>query len=78
MVYMEQKYTSEWATRFKQLIYTALQLKKIMEPYQYQQPVSARSELEKQLQELLMYKIPDKDKKLLAFQKRILKHRQYF
>jgi len=77
MVYMEQKYASEWATEFKQMIYSALQLKKNMEPCQYHKPVAARSELEKQLQELLMVNMHQKNKELIAFQKRILKHREY-
>jgi len=77
MIYMEQKYKSDWPTQFKHLLYAALQLKRIMEPADYHRPVKERSELEMKLQELLLYKIPLKDKELLTFQKRMAKHRAY-
>lgn len=75
--FFEEKYKSAWASNFKQMLYLALELNKIMLPAQYGRPVKARAELESKLEVLLQEKIHEDHIEVATFQRRILKYKEY-
>lgn len=77
LVFFEEKHKSTWASNFKQMLYLALELDKIMLPAEYDRPVKARAELEVKLQALLQEKIHDDHIEVAAFQRRILKYKEH-
>ena len=77
LLFFEQKYGSLWAAEFKKMLYRALELKKIISPEAYGTALKERAGLEAVLHRLLEKKIPEKQKEVIAFQKRIVKYRQH-
>jgi len=75
--YFEERYKSSWATKFKLLIYDALELEKYLTPKDYLYPIPRRTDLENVLDKLLIDVIPDNMKEVLTFQKRMVKYRNY-
>jgi len=75
--YFEERYKSEWATLFKNMLYEALNLKKTLSPTDYYYPINQRTELEKKLSLLLQTQIPENMKEVCTFQKRIIRYKNY-
>ena len=77
LVFFEEKYTCDWASGFKKMLYDALDLKKTIAAENYNKPLKDRAGLEVRLQQLLEKKIPEGHKEVLTFQKRIIKYKDY-
>jgi transposase len=77
LVFLEQRFQSNWATDFKKIVYEALELKKNLVPNQYNHPIAERDKILESLDALLQNPLPENQKKLRAFHKRMLKHRKY-
>ncbi len=75
--FFEERYQSHWASLFKQLLYDALQLKKILSPPEYYYPINQRTELEHRLLVLLQTQIPEHMKEVGSFHKRMNKYKDY-
>jgi transposase len=66
---------SEWSTQFKDVLKAAFELKKRMTEADYEKPLSEVVEIERQVTELLSIDYSSFHKKLKAFIKRLIKHR---
>ncbi|HJZ39218.1 MAG TPA: IS66 family transposase [Bacteroidales bacterium] len=75
--YFEERYKSEWATSFKNMLCEALNLKKTLSPTDYYYPINQRTEVEKKLILLLQTPIPIYMKEVCSFQKRISRYKDY-
>ena len=74
-IYLEELYQSKWATSMNDVILQALELKKQMTLEDYGVPNEIRENLETKLSELLEYTIEPNNKKAIALQKSLTKHR---
>lgn len=77
LVFFEEKYESNWATNFKRLLYKALEIKKTLNPNDYQNPIKARNEILLEFEVLLEKSVPKNQKELFAFHKRMRKYKDY-
>lgn len=77
LIFLEQRFKSNWATNFKRLLYDALELKKNLSQEHYRYPVLERDSIKIALAALLEKPLPEKQKKLRAFHKRMIKHKEY-
>lgn len=74
-IYLKELYQSKWATAMNDIILQALELKKQMTIEDYKSPNEIRDNLESTLSELLKYPIVPNNKKAIALQKSLIKHR---
>ncbi|MET3113207.1 hypothetical protein AAKU52_000929, partial [Pedobacter sp. CG_S7] len=72
-----EKYKCPWAAQFSQMIMQAIELKKIIMPGDYGNPIQERARIEALLDELTRQKVSPGHVEVITFQKRILKHRAY-
>lgn len=77
LVYFTERYASEWAMEFRELIYRGLKLKKKMEPDGYGAPLPERDGIAEKMSALLDRPLPEKHKDLRAFHKRMIKYGDY-
>ena len=77
LVFFEEKYESNWATNFKRMLYKALEIKKQLNPKDYQNPIKTRNEIFDELAILLQTTVPKNQKELFAFHKRMTKYKDY-
>ncbi len=75
--YLTDRYAHKWSKVCKGLFQQALLLKGKMQPSDYLIPLQERSVIEKRLDVLLNYTLPEDDKELIAFKKRLEKYRDY-
>lgn len=75
--FFEERYKSDWATFFKNMLYEALSLKKSLSPPDYYYPINQRTKLEQKLDSLLQASIPQHMKEVCTFQKRIVRYKNY-
>jgi transposase len=75
--FFEERYKSQWATLFKQLLYDALNLKKQLTPNQYYYPINQRTELEQRFLILLQTPVAENMKEVCSFHKRMNKYKDY-
>ncbi len=75
--YLTDKYKHKWSIVCKLLFKSALDLKNNMSKHHYFMDSPKRKSLEKRLDRLLDYKINKNKKELYAFQKRMIKYRNY-
>lgn len=77
LMFFEERFGSNWATEFKRLLYDALELKKNLGQEQYTGPILKRDGIKIALEALLENPLPENQKKLRAFHKRMIKHKDY-
>lgn len=77
LVFFEERYKSQWAIDFKQLLYEALELKKNLNPNDYLKTISGRTVILEKMTALLEIPVPQNWKDLCAFHKRMLKYKDY-
>lgn len=77
LIFLEQRYESNWATNFKRMLYDALSLKKKLKQEHYKFPIAERDKIKNTLKNLLEKQLCEKHKKLRAFHKRMRKYNQY-
>jgi transposase len=75
--YLTERYNHKWSNVCKNLFKAALDLKKNMKDNDYVLDNSERTYIEKRMDVLLNYNIPDNYKELIAFKKRLIKYRNY-
>lgn len=75
--FFEERYQSNWATLFKELLHDALELKSNLSPPQYYYPIHQRTEIERRLMVLLQTEIPERMKEVRTFHKRMNKYKDY-
>ncbi|MBJ7883026.1 IS66 family transposase, partial [Gelidibacter salicanalis] len=77
LIFLEQRFKSNWAKNFKGLLYDALKLKGDLNQEKYQDPHTERDRIKIALEILLENPLPENQKKLRAFHKRMIKHKEY-
>jgi transposase len=77
LIFFEQTYESNWATNFKRMLYEALDLKRKIKKEQFDFPLEERNRIQISLENLLEDPLPENQKKLRAFHKRMIKHKEY-
>lgn len=77
LIFLEQRFESNWATNFKRTLYEALELKKNLDQEHYNNPILERDKIRIALDTLLENPLPENQKKLRAFHKRMIKHKEY-
>ncbi|MEM0578798.1 IS66 family transposase [Flavobacterium polysaccharolyticum] len=77
LIFLEQRFESNWATNFKRTLYEALELKKNLDQEHYNNPILERDKIRIALDALLENPLPENQKKLRAFHKRMIKHKEY-
>jgi hypothetical protein len=77
LIFLEQRFESNWATNFKRMLFEALDIKKNLKQEHYKYPIIERDKLEKALEVLLEKPLPENQKKLRAFHKRMIKYKDY-
>ncbi len=77
LIFLEQRFESNWATNFKRILYEALELKKNLDQEHYNNPILERDKIRIALDALLENPLPENQKKLCAFHKRMIKHKEY-
>jgi len=75
--YLEERYKVAWPVRFRVMLMEAQKLKKQFTPVDYYYPNHARSNLERELDNLLSEPLEPKHKEIITFQKRIIKYRDH-
>jgi len=75
--YIIELYDSNWAKKMKSLLKKSIDFKKQIIPNEYKNPNPERDNLEKELEELLYYKIDLSNKKAIVLQKSLLKYHSY-
>jgi len=75
--YLSERYNHKWSSVCKNLFKAALDLKKNMKDDDYILDNPKRTYIEKRMDVLLKYNIPDGCKELITFQKRLKKYREY-
>ena len=75
--YLEERYKVAWPVRFRVMLMEARKLKKQFTPVDYYYPNYARSNLERELNNLLSEPLDPKHKEMITFQKRIVKYHDY-
>ncbi|TDE50177.1 hypothetical protein E0H99_14665 [Flavobacterium sp. GT3P67] len=76
-VFFEDRYESQWAINFKELLYEAIELKRNLTPIQYLNPILQRDKIIERLSVLLLTSVPKNRKDLCTFHKRIDKYKEY-
>jgi transposase len=76
-IFLEQRFESNWPTNFKKMLFEALDIKKNLKQEHYKYPIIERDKLEKALEVLLEKPLPENQKKLRAFHKRMIKYKDY-
>jgi transposase len=77
LMFFEQTYESNWATNFKRMLYEALDLKRNIKKEHFDFPLEERNRIQISLENLLEDPLPESQKKLRAFHKRMIKHKEY-
>lgn len=77
LIFLEQRFESNWATNFKRTLYEALELKKNLDQEHYNNPILERDKIRIALDALLENPLPENQKKLRAFHKRMIKYKEY-
>ncbi|QQD16193.1 IS66 family transposase [Sphingobacterium sp. UDSM-2020] len=77
LLFLQEKYQSNWADRFASMLLSSLELKKNIPIDTYQKHIKERSDIESILACLLNEKIDPRHVEVLTFQKRIIKLRDY-
>jgi transposase len=77
LVYFTERYASQWAMDFRELIYRGLKLKKKIDPDGYGNPIPERDGITEKMAALLDRPLPEEHKDLRAFHKRMIKYRDY-
>lgn len=77
LIFLEQRFESNWAANFKRMLLDALELKKKLKQESYDFPIAERDGIKNTLANLLEKSLPEKQKKLRAFHKRRRKHKNY-
>lgn len=77
LIYLEERFESNWATNFKRMLCEALQLKRSLAPNQYHSPILERDKMQQSLDRLLETPLPKDKSKLRAFHKRMIKYKEY-
>ena len=77
MNYLTELYNHKWSKVCKMIFQSALKQKKQMSRSDYYIHNPERVSIEDRLDRLLNYKLSDKNKELVTFQKRLQKHRKY-
>ena len=75
--YLNELYSHKWSQSVKLLFQLSLKLEEQMEPVDYYIQNKRRTQLEKRLDFLINYLLPDDKKELTTFQKRLRKYREY-
>jgi len=75
--YLEERYKVDWPVRFRAVLKKAHKLKNQPTPSFYYYPDQLRSDLENELECLLKEPLDPKHKKMISFQKRIIKYRDH-
>ncbi len=75
--YLNELYNHKWSFLVKEIFKQALVLKKKMKKVDFYRPNTKRTQLEKRLDFLIHYHLPDQKKELITFQKRLKKYRDY-
>ena len=75
--FFEERYQSDWATSFKNMLYEAISLKRSLSPTDYYYPINQRTKIELKLDSLLQASIPQHMKEVCTFQKRIVRYKDY-
>jgi transposase len=75
--FFEERFLSDWATLFKKMLYSALELKNDLSPPDYIHEMPKRNEIEERLLVLLQSKIPSDMTEVCVFQNRMIKYRDY-
>ena len=71
--YIEQLHKSQWAIQLKELLWRAIEFKKQINYKTHFQELNEKDKLQKNLNELLLQPLPEKDKKAKMLQKKLLK-----
>jgi transposase len=77
LTYMEECYEDSWSKLFKELLRDAIHLKKKLTPSDYQLPIPERTDLILRLMELIEKPINPNHKKLVVFQRRMIRYKNY-
>jgi transposase len=77
LIFLEQHFEFNWATNFKKMLFEALDIKKNLKQEHYKYLIIERDKLEKTLEVLLEKPLPENQKKLRAFHKRMIKYKDY-
>lgn len=75
--YLTERYEHKWSKVCKTLFQSALKLKNKMKPKDYLINSNQRQAIEKRLDRLLKHPLSEDDKESIAFQKRLIKYRNY-
>jgi transposase len=75
--YLNELYSHKWSQAVKLLFQKAIKLKSQMKPPDYYIQNKQRTQIEKRLDFLINYYLPDGKKELITFQKRLKKYRDY-
>lgn len=75
--YLQEKDKIDWPKNVQELLMKAIELKKKMEPGDYNQYHEERKKLEDELTEILNIGIDEKCKETITFQKRLIKYKPY-
>ena len=77
LIFLEQRFESNWATNFKIMLFEALEIKRNLKQEHYRFPIAERDKVKTTLDNLLEKPLPENQKKLRAFHKRMRKHKEY-
>jgi transposase len=77
LIFLEQRFESNWATNFKRMLLEALEIKRNLKQEHYRFPIAERDKIKTTLDNLLEKPLPENQKKLRAFHKRMIKHKEY-
>jgi len=76
--YLEERYPlHHWASKCKQVFAESIELKGTLQPKDFLQPISQRSEIEERLDRLLEENIPTENKEVITFRNRLIKYRKH-
>jgi hypothetical protein len=75
--YLTEKYKHKWSKQYKLVFQSAIDIKRQMKARDYLIPPTQIQAIEKRLDKLLQYTLPEDDEESITFQKRLLKYRSY-
>ncbi len=75
--YLEERYKVDWPVRFRAMLKKAHKLKSQLAPFPCYYPNQLRSDLEDELENLLVETLDPNHKEMISFQKRITKYRDH-
>lgn len=75
--YFIEKYKDPWSADMKTLLLDALELKKTMTDPLISETITVRKILDRRLDKLMLKKIPENQKELKVFQKRLIRYKNY-